>query len=87
MLIPSSESEHESGDWPVAGVLHAAANSGSEEMFEAVLAAMGKAKLTPDEVLRFMFEHRFWGDAEERFSHLGVYTTTKLSIPLCSTSY
>lgn len=42
--------EGEDEDGVVASVLHAAANSGSRETFEAVLAEM-EAKLTPDEVL------------------------------------
>lgn len=73
MLMPSSEGT--SVDWSVASVLHAAANSGSGEMFDAVLAAMEGVKLTPDEVPRFNHTNkRSW------------CTTTKFSIPLCSIS-
>lgn len=53
MLMPSSEGTSEYEDGVIASVLHAAASSGSEEMFAAVLAAMEGAKLTPDEVPRF----------------------------------
>lgn len=47
MMMPSLEGE---GDI-CASVLHAAAHSGSKEVFEGVLAAMER-RLTPDEVMR-----------------------------------